>query len=59
MANKYDKYKENFKKAIEEERNQPEQFDLENCELMPEDDSDFVKAYLNKRKEEASDETSI
>lgn len=59
MANKYDKYKDIFKKAIYEEKNKPEQFDLDNCELMPDDDSEFVKSYLKKRKDESTHEDSI
>lgn len=56
--NKYEKYRENFKKAIQEELNQPKKYKLEDCELMPEDDSEYVKEYLRKRGTE-EDETDI
>lgn len=47
--NKYEKYRENFKKAIQEELSQPEKYKLEDCELMPEDDTEYVREYLRKR----------
>ena len=55
---KYEKYREGFKKAIQEDLNQPEKYKLEDCELMPEDDTEYVREYLRKRGMEP-DETDI
>ena len=46
---KYEKYRESFKKAIQDNRNQPDKYELEDCELMPEDDTEYVREYLRKR----------
>ena len=46
---KYDKYRDNFKKSVQESANQPDKYELEDCELLPEDDTEYVKDYLNKK----------
>lgn len=56
---KYDKYKGNFKKSVQESINQPDKYKLEDCELLPEDDTEYVKDYLNKKKGGKTDETSV
>lgn len=56
---KYDKYKDNFKKSVQEIINQPDKYELEDCELLPEDDTEYVKDYLNKKKGGKTDETSV
>ena len=55
---KYEKYRENFKKAIQEDLSQPEKYELEDCELMPEDDTEYVREYLRRRGIETN-ETDI
>lgn len=56
---KYDKYKDNFQKSVQESINQPDKYELEDCELLPEDDTEYVKDYLNKKKGGKTDETSV
>jgi hypothetical protein len=56
---KYNKYKENFKKSIQESNNRPDKYELEDCELMPEDDTEYVKNYLNKKKGGKINETDV
>lgn len=52
---KYEKYRESFKKAIQESTNQPDKYELEDCELLPEDDTEYVKEYLRKRGTEPNE----
>lgn len=56
---KYDEYKENFKKSVQESLNQPDKYELKDCELLPEDDTEYVKDYLNKKKGGKADENNI
>lgn len=56
---KYDKYKDNFKKSVQESINQPDKYKLEDCELLPEDDTEYVKDYLNKKKGGKTDEDNV
>lgn len=55
---KYDKYRENFMKSVQESNSRPDKYTLEECELAPDDDTEFVKNYLKARRGE-HDETSI